>query len=74
MIKSQNERVKQVANSEPIKVDFLGLIYSLYKSNGFRLADSVKQLKDKHDGLVHGDYLFAWREVDEKNLSVFAYN
>ena len=57
MIKSQNERVKQVANSEPIKVDFLGLIYSLYKSNGFRLADSVEQLKDKHDGLIHGDHL-----------------
>jgi len=57
LVKAQNERVNQVANNKPSQVDFLGLICSLYKSDGFRLADSIEQLKDKHDGLIHGDYL-----------------
>lgn len=57
LVKEQNERVEQTASNELGKVDFLRLISSLYRSDGFRLADSAAQLKDKHDGLIHNGYL-----------------
>lgn len=57
LVREQNKHVNQSINDEPDKIDFLRLISSLYKNDVFRLADNIEQLKDKHDGIIHGDYL-----------------
>ena len=57
LIRAQNERVKQVDDHNADKIDFLKLIRTLHKSNGFHVANNAKQLKEKHDGVIHHDCL-----------------
>ncbi len=57
LVKAQNERATLSEDSKQDKVDYLELIRTLFKSDSFRLADSVGQLKEKHDGLIYNDRL-----------------
>ena len=57
LVKKQDERVNQSENGESEEVDYLRLIRTLYKSGSFHLADDIRQIKDKHDGLIYKERL-----------------
>lgn len=67
LVKLQNERVKMASESQPEPVDYYKIVCTLYKSDTFKLAGSVKELKAKHHGFIKGDYLYilSHRLLDE---------
>ena len=68
LVKAQNARI-WADDKKSEDVDYLKLIRKLYKSNSFRLADSVEQFdRNKHDGVIHYECLCLRRESLEKRI------
>jgi hypothetical protein len=54
----QDKRVKMSVDDTVEVVDYYQLICTLYKADTFKLADSVKMLKEKHHGFIEDGYLY----------------
>lgn len=54
----QDKRVRMVSDDVVEAVDYFRLICTLYKSDAFKMSDSVRLLKEKHHGFIKDGYLY----------------
>jgi len=58
LVIEQDVRTKQTCDGEDVDVDYLGITRTLYNGTALKLAGNVKQITDKHHGLIYDKYLY----------------